>query len=328
MIRSVTVTNYLGDLTDNLAKKTNENTIHIDLRDGEPSHGMTIESITGLGPAKATLNRTELATTDGSLFNSSKLEERNIVMSIIFREAPTIEDARVLTYKYFPIKQKLIFSVLTDNRDARVVGYVESNEPDIFQPLEKAQISILCPDPYFYSNRPYENPNTISFSGLESEFEWPMENNSLTQNLVEFGNITRIVEKYFVYNGDQEIGVSMRINYTDTVNTDFDIYHFKSSLRPNEPERMSTFKISIEKLQALMGTSFVSGDSVIINTVRGQEKITLLRGGIEYNILNAVTRDSDWFQVAKGLNRFTIDAFGSESKLLFEVKNYVIYEGV
>ena len=87
MIQSVTITNYLGSLDDNLAKKTNQNTVHITLNEAEPSHGMLIESISGLGPAKATLNRTELATADGSLFNSAKLEERNIVMKLIFTEA-------------------------------------------------------------------------------------------------------------------------------------------------------------------------------------------------------------------------------------------------
>lgn len=328
MIQSVTITNYLGSINDNLAKKTNQNTVHIKLRDPEPSHGMLIESITGLGPVKATINRTQLATVDGSKYNSAKLEERNIVMTIIFKEAKTIEDVRLLTYKYFPIKRKIIFSIKTEKRDARIVGYIESNEPDIFSPNEKAQISIICPDPYFYSNELVNSPHVITFSGLESEFEFPFSNESLSEDLIELGRITQVVTKSFSYDGDQEIGVNMTINYLENVDTDFLIYHWKNSYNPNEPTLQSMFLIKIEKLQALMGTTFLSGDSVVIDTTRGNEKIVLVRNAVEYNILNTVTRDSDWFQLAKGLNEFIFTAYGNESKLKFRVENYVIYEGV
>lgn len=328
MIQSVTITNYLGSINDNLAKKTNQNTVHIKLKDPEPSHGMLIESITGLGPVKATINRTNLATVDGSKYNSAKLEERNIVMTIIFKEAKTIEDVRLLTYKYFPIKRKIIFSIKTDNRDARIVGYIESNEPDIFSPEEKAQISIICPNPYFYSNDAANSPHLLTFSGLDSEFEFPFENNSLSNDLIELGNIQAVVEKYFSYDGDQEIGVKMIINYRENVDTDFNIYHYKNSLNPNEPLLLSNFIIKIDKLQALMGTTFLSGDTVTIDTTQGDEKIILTRNAIDYNILNVVTRDSDWFQLAKGYNKFLFTAYGNESKLTFRVENYVIYEGV
>ena len=328
MIQSVTITNYLGSLDDNLAKKTNQNTVHITLNEAEPSHGMLIESISGLGPAKATLNRTELATADGSLFNSAKLEERNIVMKLIFTEAKTIEDVRLLTYKYFPIKRNIIFSIKTDHRDARCIGYIESNEPDIFSPNEKANISIICPDPYFYSNELGNSPHVISFSGLDSEFEFEFDNNSLTEDLIEFGNIQPVTTKVFSYDGDQEIGVTMTIDYIASVDTNFLVVHYKNPYNPNEPALQSEFLIQIEKLQALMGTNFLEGDRVVVETRTGKEKITLLRDGVEYNILNTVSRNSDWFQLAKGTNQFVFSAYGNNSKLNFKVENYVIYEGV
>ena len=328
MIQSVTITNYLGSLNDNLAKQTNQSTVHITLKDDEPSHGMLIMSITGLGPVKATINRTELATTDGSLYNSAKLEERNIVIKIKFLEAKSIEDVRLLTYKYFPIKRKVIFSIKTDNRDARAIGYIESNEPDIFSKDECADISIICPDPYFYSNLAGDSPHIIQFSGLEDEFEFPFDNNSLTENLIELGNIQPIVTKDFLYQGDQEIGVTMNIDFMNNVDTDFTVYHYKSSFNPNEPELMSGFLIKAEKLHALMGTFFLSGDRVTVETTQGNEHIFLIRNGVSHNILNAVTRDSDWFKLAKGSNRFIFTAYGNESKLNFRIENYVIYEGV
>lgn len=63
MIRAVTFTNYLGD------------SIRLDLARPEES-GFIIKSVTGLGPGKANINTTEIATNDGSLFNSSRMPSR------------------------------------------------------------------------------------------------------------------------------------------------------------------------------------------------------------------------------------------------------------
>lgn len=330
MIRSVTITNFLGSLEQNLLKETDQNTVHIVLNDAEPSHGMIIESITGLGPAKATLNRTNLATTDGSKFNSSKLEERNIVMKVKFVEAKTIEDVRLLTYRYFPIKRQIIFSIETDHRDARAIGYIESNEPDIFSPNETASISILCPDPYFYSNAPGNSPHTIFFSGLESEFEAPWENliDPPPLNKIQMGNISQITDKDFYYDGDQTLGVKMMMDFTDTVDTDITIIHYKNALNPNDPLLQTEFVIKADKFAALTGTNFLAGDLIIVDTNIGSESIFLERDGHKYNILNAVPRECDWFQLAFGYNKFRFTAGGNQYKINFKLEHYVIYEGV
>ena len=84
MIKSIKVTNYLGD------------TIKLTLR--EPLlTGFLVTSITGLGPTKATINTTNISTNDGTLYNSARLAQRNIVMSLTFVESvekESIEDIR------------------------------------------------------------------------------------------------------------------------------------------------------------------------------------------------------------------------------------------
>ena len=96
MIRAVTFTNYLGD------------SIRLDLARPEES-GFIIKSVTGLGPGKANINTTEIATNDGSLFNSSRMPSRNIVISLAYMWKDSIEDVRQLSYKYFPIKKNPFF---------------------------------------------------------------------------------------------------------------------------------------------------------------------------------------------------------------------------
>ena len=121
MIKSVTVTNYLGD------------SIKLELTRPEKS-GFIIKSIDGLGPSPANVNTTEVSTNDGSLFNSARSSQRNIVLKLQFTETFTesIEDIRQKTYKYFPLKKNLTLLIETDNRIVSTVGYPETNEPTIF----------------------------------------------------------------------------------------------------------------------------------------------------------------------------------------------------
>ena len=159
MIRAVTFTNYLGD------------SIRLDLARPEES-GFIIKSVTGLGPGKANINTTEIATNDGSLFNSSRMPSRNIVISLAYMWKDSIEDVRQLSYKYFPIKKKLTMLIETDNRQAEIEGYVESNDPAIFSKDEGSDISIVCPNPFFYSAGK-DGINTTIFYGVEALFEFP-----------------------------------------------------------------------------------------------------------------------------------------------------------
>ena len=159
MIKSITVTNYLGD------------SIKLELARPEES-GFIVTSVTGLGAGKANINMTEVATNNGGLFNSSRLPSRNIVISLKFMFKETIEDMRQLSYKYFPIKKKLTLLVETDNRLAEIDGYVETNEPDIFSKEEGSDISIVCPNPFFYSAGE-DGKNTTIFFGVEPMFEFP-----------------------------------------------------------------------------------------------------------------------------------------------------------
>lgn len=160
MIKTVTIINFLGEI------------LHLTLSDPEPKSGMIISEIEGLGPPSADVNLTEIASGDGGVYNSSRAHDRNIVMSLIFTFQQTIEDVRLLTYKYFPLKKPLIFRIETDNRLAEILGYVESNEPEIFEQQEVADISIICPDPWFYSI----GKNETVFSGVRALFEFPFEN--------------------------------------------------------------------------------------------------------------------------------------------------------
>lgn len=305
MIKSVTITNYLGE------------SVKIELGEGDPEHGMIISNITGLGPPKANVSMTDLATMDGSLLNSARVEKRNIVIHMLFSFAPTIEDSRQRTYKYFPIKKPLTFLIETDNRIVETVGVVEVNEPDIFSKDESNQISLVCDDPYFYSAG--ENGNNITvFFGTEPLFEFEFENDSLDESMIEFGSIENETEKTVYYDGDSEIGITINIH---AVGEAGNITIYNTGTR-------EMMKIDAEKIAYLTGSGVIAGDDIVITTMRGNKKIGLLRNGRYTNILNVLDKNSDWFQLTKGDNIFAYTAeYGSEN-LQFRIENQVIYEGV
>ena len=307
MIYSIVVTNYLGD--------------RIKLELGKPDvSGFLIKSITGLGPAKANVNTTEVSTNDGSLFNSARLSQRNIVLDMVFINTvygESIEDLRQKSYKYFPLKKSVELTIETDNRYVKTTGYVESNEPNIFSSQEGTSISIICPDPFFYSAGEDGN-NVTDFYSIDPMFEFPFSNESLTEPLLVFGEIQIKTEGVITYYGDAEIGVTIYIHAIGPA-TNINIYN---------TETREVMRINTEKISSLTGKGIVASDDIVINTAKGEKSITLIREGVSYNILNCLDKNTDWFTLAKGDNIFAFTADSGVTNLQFRVENKVIYEGV
>lgn len=304
MIKSITVTNYLGDQ------------LVLDLFNPKRS-GFAVKSISGLGPVKATVNTTEVPTADGSLYNSARLNERNIVISLVFDWIPLIEDARHKTYQYFPLKKKLNLAIETDRRIVQTEGYVESNEPTIFSNAEGCSISIICPDPGFY---PYGDDavSITPFYVITPLFEFPFENDSLTESMLEFGNIEYAVIRSIWYDGDEEVGMKIILDAVGVV---------KNPTFLNVDTRES-ISLDTDKLELLTGKGIVSGDKITISTVRGNKSVMLLRNGETINILNCINRDANWFKLSKGENVFTYSAEEGQNNLQITIENQTIYSGV
>lgn len=301
MIKSITVTNYLDE------------TIVLDMRHPEKS-GFLIKKIDGLGPVKADINITEVATGDGARYNSARATSRNIVMKLGLMFTPSVEDVRQKSYKYFPLKKKVKLVIETDNRICETYGYVESNEPDIFSKSETTTISIICPDSYLYST---EKSITV-FYGVEPAFEFEFSNESLTENMIEFGVIEDNAIQTIYYEGDAEVGVDIHIHALGEV-TNLSIWNVKTR---------ESMRIDSSKLEQLTGSGIVNGDDIIITTDKDNKTVQLLRNGTYTNILNCLDRNANWFKLSKGDNIFTYKASYGTTNVQLRIENSVVYEGV
>jgi hypothetical protein len=301
MIKSITVINYL------------DQSLVLELLCPEKS-GFVVQEVTGLGPSKANINITENATSNGASFNSARVNARNIVLTLKLLASPTVELIRQKSYKYFPLTKRVKLIIETDTRICETYGHVEANEPVIFSQSETTQISIICPDPNFYSVG-----NTVTvFSGVEPMFDFPFSNDSLTDDLFIMGDIILNQEKTVYYTGDSEVGVTIMIHSMGDVQN-LTIYNVTTR---------ESMLIDTTKLALLTGFGIIEGDDIIISTVKGHKTIQLLRNGVYTNILNALGKNADWFQLTQGDNIFAFTAESGDSYLQFRVENQIVYEGV
>lgn len=307
MIKSLTVINDIGEQ------------LYLPLSDPYES-GLAIHSVNGLGPSKATINTTELATNDGSIYNSSRKTQKNIVIEFIFlpdKQTAMIEDTRLRTYRYFPTKKNVTLVVETDNRTAEIEGYVETNEPTIFSEKEGCQISIVCPSSYFRAK-----DRTMTLNGVESLFSFPFSNESLTEKLIDLGELIFAVGTNYEYEGEAETGVLITVHVTGNC-SDLTIYNSvtKDKMTFNTSKIKAITKDGIDDL--------VSGDTMIISTIKGDKYVSLLRNGKEYNIVATLPKETiDWLTVRKGSNVFGYMADVGGSNLEITIQTQILYEGV
>lgn len=210
MLKRVIITNYLGESMEYAIEGVQP----------ENEAGFLITSIEGLGPVKANINMTDLTTTDGQLYNSARLSGRNIVIKGLFTHASSIEEARLLSYKYFPIKKKLKIRVETDKRIGETEGYVESNEPDIFSEQSGCQISILCENPYFSGG-----DLQYTFSSTSPLFKFQFGNEDLEEHLIKMSETIDPTEtREILYDGDADSGMEITVEIpSNDIMDDFSI---------------------------------------------------------------------------------------------------------
>lgn len=163
MIKTVSVVNQFGDeISTNFV--------------GGYEAPYVITKIEGHGPVNADINLTQFATNDGAMYNSARVGERTMTLTLAAVAPPgkTIEHARRWIYKTYAVKNRVEMAFVTDTGTYIMTGYVEKCEPDIFEKITKVKITIVCPDPYFYTPA----KTVASISNVKGGFEFPFADNA------------------------------------------------------------------------------------------------------------------------------------------------------
>ena len=307
MIKNVTITNEFGE------------SITITLADTQPKTGLFITEIEGLGPPKADVITKKVATMDGTKFQIARGNERDIVFHFQYIPSDdiTVEDARQLTYKYFPLKRKVNFIFETDNRSAEVDGYVEENEPDIFKEDSDTQITVKCESPWL-SKYGLEGWQEVLFSDIDHRFEFEFEDPDEESPTLEFSAIEVKRENVIKYKGEADSGIIMSM-YAYGRFTNPTIYN-------NTTREM--LRIDTNKVESMIGSQIKHGDEIRISTYQNDKYIHFIRDGVTTNILNAIDKDADWFTIHPGDNIFSYTCQTGELDVEFSITARIILQGV
>ena len=312
-------------LSLNVLNPSNDELI-LELSNSEKT-GFTVRNIDGIGPTKSNINVYDVPSIDGGLFNSARTQARNIVITLGFtwiaaddHTTPLIEDARHLSYKYFPLKRKVRLEFITDYRTLYIDGYIESNEPKIFSKDEVTTISVICPDPNFYaSDTEYGFINYTNQNGFEFQFD----NDDLTQDLIEFSSIPNANSCFIDYKGDNVTGVTMELLFTDWIPTTQQmtvsfINKIKSTVITIDPRKI--VKTSKYKL--------CPGSRLLIKGRPGYKGVDFKRLKKTYNVFNSIKLEDDWPTLYPGENTIVLRAGESTDAIKGRVIYNTLYDGV
>ena len=263
------------------------------------SKNYSVISVQGLAPPQTAVNTSTGGLIDGAFFNSARLQQRNIVITIVING--DIETNRQRLYKIFSLKKLCKIFFQNKSRNVQIEGYVETAECDLFTQREKMQISIICPRPYF------EDLNVIytELAQITREFEFPFD----ISEPIPFSEVVENPVCTITNYGDVECGVIIMATITGSV---------------------MGLKIYNTTAQKYIGfdTSFSSGDKITINTLSGQLGATLLRAGTTTNLLNLLSAGSEWLKLDLGDNDFTLSTISGSENVQIEIVSTALYGGV
>lgn len=279
-----------------------ENTKNNILRLTQNESDFQILSVQGLNPPNAQINTSKIAGLDGSKFNSSTMNERNLVIMIKLRG--DVEKNRIRLYSFFRSKEWCKFYYKNNSRDVYIEGYVESIECDLFSDKEIIQVSIICPNPYFRGVEEIIDDISKSLGAFEFPF-------AINLPGVEFSTIdnSKIIN---VFNdSESETGVIITINMLSSAST----------IQIKGTSRGEIFTLNY---------NFVENDRITIDTNKGKKSVSLLRNATTINLFPAVKKGSTFFQLDIGDNFFSylIDDGANDGAVQIYFKHYALYGGV
>ena len=259
-----------------------------DVLDLSNHRNYAIVGISGLNPPTAEMFTSSIVTSDGAILNNSRIDARNLVFNIVLKN--DIESSRVNLYRYFRVKQKCKIYYKNGARDVYIEGYVESFEDDFFTQMQEVQISILCYQPFFKA----ANDLVVDLSLTIANFEFPF---SIEDPGQEISKKINTYECLLTNDGEVDTGLIIELRATGEVINPI-IYN--------------------EDTGEFFGLDFTmqDGDLIKINTNSGEKEVSLMRDGVNSNLINYLQQDSIWLQAVSGDNIYAFACEGDTEDFL------------
>lgn len=250
--------------------------------------GYVVREIEGLDPVKASIVSSRLAQVDGTEYQASRRDSRNIIIRLGFEPDyvnTTIRDLRQTLYRYLMPKAEVTLRFyIEDEPFVDIQGRVESFETSLFAKDPQVDISVVCFDPDFY------DLDTTLVEGLASP-------SLLWTNI------------------DYEGGVETGLEFTLLVDRELPGFTIHQEGSGNQQRR---FEIEAPLL---------AGDVVTVNTRPGQKQATLTREGTTSSLLYGVRPAAYWLELYPGSNDIRVQ-IGSGTNVPWEIRYVAKYGGL
>lgn len=253
----------------------------------ESDSGYQINDIEGLDPVKANLVSTSYATSDGEHFQSAKRGARNIKLKLDLD--PDFDPDTYTTLR------KGLYSYFMPKTQISLRFYMTTGlYLDIIGYVEELSSPLFEQDPTV----------DISIMCFQPDFIDPR---IIT---VSGGTVDDNTDIVINYPGTVDTGTVLTLNLNRNLD-EFSIYNM------DEAGRLYQLDFS--------GT-LLSGDQLVISSLRGNKGITLTRTAVSSSYLYGRSAQSDWIEFAEGLNQFRVYAVGDP--IPYELEYIVRYGGL
>ena len=232
-----------------------------------------------LDPPEAEVNIAKVVNLDGGRINSVRASTRALNIELLLRG--DIEKNRIRLYKYFQYKKTVKVNYKNNSRNVFIEGCVEFFEAPRFENSCRANISIVCADPFFKD----VNEIVVDASYILAMFEFPFA----IENPIPFGEFQEDRQAIVYNNGDVDTGVIVELNA------------FGRVVNPKIFDKYTGEFIGLN-------ITLENGDSVTISTQKGQKSVSLHRKGVTTNVINTLMRGHSWLQLKIGENAFVYEA--------------------
>lgn len=242
---------------------------------------------------------------DGGAYQGSVAKIRNIVLTL--RDYLDNVYNRNLLNALFKSGEKgtLVFS--EDSNERKIEYYVESITSSGEYGSRTYQVSLLCPDPFFYAL----SDVTVYMADWITAFEFP---HRFLEGGEEFG-----------YRSNTRLQTITNENAADNIGMEIVIYASGGVVNPSVIRVESDERITL----GTAARNFVmeAGDRVRITTSDNDKHVYRIRNGVETEVNEYLTEDSVYIQLMRGTNSIGYDASVGVDAMVVQVTYRMKYAG-
>ena len=255
--------------------------------------------IEGLNPPPGTISTSSYAGMDGSYLNNAFIEKRNVVIHFEMRGIG-VEKRRHQLYKVVKPSRYVKVYYKTAGIDVFTEGYVETCEVNNFEMLTTGQISILCPDIYWYSTE----TQTAEYSRVRGAFHFVCPDNDDPFPI----GVYNTQDMMTINNSGDEVGFTLEIS--------------------GGPAKNPTIYNALTDEYMQISGDIQKGDVITITTKTGNKTVLLEREGVVTNIINRLVSGSTWLNLKAGENKFYVRASDGLNNIKVRLIHRNAYLGV